>query len=407
MLVLGLAISLSAAAPTPGQTQEFRYRSAEKSKAQYRLDAGAYRQRRSKHFGEAKKEQPIKTPTGPLEIVVSINSQRLSVYSNGLQIAEAPVSTGTPGHPTPMGIFSVIQKQKMHYSNLYDSAPMPYMQRITWSGVAMHAGMLPGHPASHGCIRMPADFAVRLYGLTKMGARVIVTRDDVAPVEVAHPQLFQPKMTDELLAINQAPSEPGSGRVVRMAQASLITIDTTGSVGGFTSGAALRIGELPDPDVAKIKGFPRRSGPVSVFISRKERKLFVRQEFMPLFDVPVTIHNPELPLGTHVFTAMELTKNGTDMRWTVVSMPSEYPRNGDQEETSRKKVSRDYREKSGKASIAMQIPKATLALDRIEMPQDAVDQISKLLTPGSSLIISDNGISDETGSDTDFVVLTR
>ena len=106
----------------------------------------------------------------------------MTVYDNGTPIATAPVSTGMPGHPTPMGVFSVIQKDRYHHSNIYSDAPMPYMQRITWSGVAMHEGVVPGHPASHGCIRLPHEFAQRLWGMTKMGVRVVVTpRNDVAP----------------------------------------------------------------------------------------------------------------------------------------------------------------------------------------------------------------------------------
>jgi lipoprotein-anchoring transpeptidase ErfK/SrfK len=114
-----------------------------------------------------------KVPDGPLQIIISIRQQRLTLYSNGQPIAQSMVSTGVPGHPTPMGVFSIIQKEIYHESNLYSSAPMPYMQRITWSGVAMHQGVVPGHPASHGCIRMPREFAQRMWRTTKVGARVI------------------------------------------------------------------------------------------------------------------------------------------------------------------------------------------------------------------------------------------
>ena len=89
-----------------------------------------------------------------------------------------------------MMVFSVIGKELWHRSNIYSAAPMPYMQRITWSGVAMHAGVLPGYPASHGCIRLPTEFAVRLWHTTKSGARVIIARNEIAPVEIAHPRLF-------------------------------------------------------------------------------------------------------------------------------------------------------------------------------------------------------------------------
>ena len=123
-------------------------------------------------------------PVGPLVIAVSIEKQRVKVYdSNGL-FAEAPVSTGTKSHPTPMGVFSIIQKNRHHVSNLYGAAPMPYMQRITWSGVAMHTGPLPGYAASHGCIRMPNEFAARMWTWTKMGTRVIVSSETAPPKDL-------------------------------------------------------------------------------------------------------------------------------------------------------------------------------------------------------------------------------
>ena len=125
--------------------------------------------------------------------IVSLRSQRITVYDAKGWILRAPVSSGSKGRETPAGIFSVIQKVEEHYSNLYDDAFMPHMQRITWSGIALHGGVLPGRPASHGCIRLPFDFAAQLFDVTKMGIRVIVAPDDVAPVDIAHPLLFQPK----------------------------------------------------------------------------------------------------------------------------------------------------------------------------------------------------------------------
>src|SRR5215469_14381755 len=136
----------------------------------------------------AKKERP-KPLQAPL-IAISIADQRLTLYDKGEVVTHAPVSTGMPGHPTPTGVFSVIAKETFHRSNIYSGAPMPFMQRITWSGVALHAGVLPGYPASHGCIRMPPEFAVRLYGLTRRGARVIIAHGEVRPVPFENPHLF-------------------------------------------------------------------------------------------------------------------------------------------------------------------------------------------------------------------------
>jgi hypothetical protein len=141
----------------------------------------------------AKNDQANSAPKGPLQIIVSISDQRVSLYDNGALVARSGVSTGVLRHPTPLGIFSVLTKQRWHRSNIYSDAPMPYMQRITWSGIALHAGVVPGHPASHGCIRLTHDFAVRLWHLTKRGTRVIIAREDVQPVDVASAHLFAPK----------------------------------------------------------------------------------------------------------------------------------------------------------------------------------------------------------------------
>ena len=131
-----------------------------------------------------------KAALGPLVINVSLNRQRLVVYDAHGPIAESPVSSGRVGYATPTGVFTILEKRRMHHSNLYAGAPMPNMQRITWSGVALHAGALPGYPASHGCIRLPHGFSSKLFGMTKSGTRVIVTRDPITPVAIEHDRLF-------------------------------------------------------------------------------------------------------------------------------------------------------------------------------------------------------------------------
>src|SRR5262245_19770505 len=144
---------------------------------------------------ETKREDGVLSrPAGqPLMAIVALGQQRVTIYDAGGRILRAPISTGQTGYETPAGIYSVIQKEAEHYSNLYDDASMPFMQRITWSGIALHAGVLPGHPASHGCIRMPHGFAEHLFGLTSLGIRVIVVPSDVTPVALTHPGLFKPK----------------------------------------------------------------------------------------------------------------------------------------------------------------------------------------------------------------------
>lgn len=120
-------------------------------------------------------------PPGGVNIVVSIPLQELFVYRGGQLIAVSAVSTGKPGHETPTGRYTILQKEVVHHSNRYDDAPMPYMERITWDGVAIHGGMDPGYPASHGCVRVPLAFAKKLYGITRLGARVSIVDDATAP----------------------------------------------------------------------------------------------------------------------------------------------------------------------------------------------------------------------------------
>lgn len=144
--------------------------------------------------------QSTARPTSPLKIIVSIRRQRVSVWDGFRKIAEAPISSGMQGHDTPTGVFSILQKNRIHHSNLYNDAPMPFMQRLTWSGVALHAGALPGYPASHGCIRLPYSFARQLFDITRVGARVIVAGDDIEPRAIASPKLPVPLPPTEQVA---------------------------------------------------------------------------------------------------------------------------------------------------------------------------------------------------------------
>ena len=129
----------------------------------------------------------------PIMAIVSIMSQQVTFYDADGWILRAPVSTGTTGRETPAGVFAIIEKQKDHHSTLYDDAWMPNMQRITWNGIALHGGPLPGYAASHGCVRMPYDFAEKLFDKTRIGMRVIISPNDAAPVEFSHRALFVPK----------------------------------------------------------------------------------------------------------------------------------------------------------------------------------------------------------------------
>jgi lipoprotein-anchoring transpeptidase ErfK/SrfK len=581
------------------------------------------RQRNGRKHAAGKKEATEKEtgakPQGPLIIAISIDRQKVRVYdSNGL-FAESPVSTGMKGHSTPMGVFSIIQKHKFHHSNIYSGAPMPYMQRITWSGVAMHAGVLPGYPASHGCIRMPMAFAMKMWNWTRMGARVVVTPGEMTPANFSHPLLVaqkivpQPVIADEpkadapavkgdkgadagsaiksensrsgileaglelrstvghasplreqtrtadasgaMPATNtvtmsdatpSASSLPPSSETVSVeakpeaakseiskpeaevtpaekadtassetkpaeaAAADVKSAETTavekkvdeaqapapaaGDAAKSDVTASTKVEDKPaeakveaktevtpearsdevkteaakvepvkveapkaevtkadepkapetkapeikvpeikavekpaEPakavadapaavdvkkDTARLPGVaakaePKRTGQIAVFVSRKDSKLYVRQNFAPLFDVPVTIAPSDRPLGTHVFTAEADKTDPNLLRWSVVTMPvtaRNAARNGDDDRAARR------RKGAAPAEVkALPTPDSPAeALDRITIPQDAMARITEALTTGGSIIVSDQGINQgETGEGTDFIVSLR
>ena len=396
-----------------------------------------------------KKADPFaEAAKGQMQLVVSIGSQRVTLYSNGQRMTQGPVSTGVPGHPTPMGVFSIIEKDRYHHSNIYSGAPMPYMQRITWSGVALHEGALPGGPASHGCIRMSHDFAARLWPITKLGIRVVVARTEVTPVEFSHPSLFVPKpkpVEPPPVASQEPPKEAARPAAIQIAAvgAGAGAGDTPTNVGlrstvaettpqAATSGtpavfplatgstfdnnapsiepAQPAVDEIPPPlpkaSPIRMRGEPRKpSGHVAVFVSRKEKKIYVRQGFTPLFDAPIEITDSDRPLGTHVFTALELQDNGTKIRWNVMTMPPEQPR-----AEPRRDRDRDRRSQPPKPMVTeVKPPPSTAkdALERIQIPHETIDRINEIIGAGSSLVISDQGLGQETGKGTDFVVVTR
>lgn len=370
--------------------------------------------RARKAHDAATKLPAAKTPDGPMQLVVSTARQRVTWYSNGVPVAEAPVSTGVPDHPTPLGIFSVIAKSRHHKSNIYSDAPMPYMHRITWSGIALHQGMLPGRPASHGCIRLPESFASRLFSTSKLGARVIVTRDPVAPVAIDSPRLFT---SAEAAPVPSADGVPEAQRVIERAAAEMGVMEqpapsNTPMTSVQVSGVRVAdiTGSVVDgmpPVVAAPRLIfpaeaPNRKGPVQAFVSRKEGKLYVRQGFAPLFETAVTIADPKQPWGTHVFTVMEI-KDGA-ARWTAITVPSGYAAAA---EPKRKISAREAERRAARAYDLAHAPTARDALERFTIPAEARQRIAALLAPGSSLIVSDNPLSDETGLETDFIVLTH
>jgi len=429
---IAFACSLVAASPAGAQTQWNTWHKPKPKPPE------------TEHAG---KEPFGAVPKGPVQIIISVDQQMLHVYSDGTHVTDTPIATGVPAHPTPLGVFSVIQKSLLHHSNIYSGAPMPFMQRITWSGVAMHEGVNLGHPASHGCIRMSHDFATRLWLLTRLGARVIIARPELRPEDFSDPRLFVQR--DPALAPASAASAtvPAPAKVLRTAQSADDgkTTDTPGQAKEEAKDAALdkpaqpatarkqiasAAAEAPKllaaagTDQADAAAGPERvpmpwprlieiahasKSPISIFVSRKEKKVYVRQDFLPLFNAPIVIEDPEMRLGTHVFTALEYSADRSSFRWNVVSLPGEPPPAqpiSEKEKSQAMGARKD--EHAANNSFAEPPPRPQTphqALARIEFPQDAIERISQLIVPGSSLIISDYGLGEETGEGTDFIVI--
>jgi lipoprotein-anchoring transpeptidase ErfK/SrfK len=388
----------------------------------------------------------------PIMAIVSIKSQKVTFYDADGWILRAPVSSGTTGRETPAGVFSVVQKDKDHHSSLYDDAWMPNMLRITWNGIALHGGPLPGYAASHGCVRMPFGFAEKLFDKVPIGTRVIISPNDAEPVEISHPALFVPKSAaiaaaparaealareaDEAtklaqqtknaaaLAVKEAGPLAAALRKLELAKtradaalaaaekalAAAKTDQAEARAESQKQKAAAKVEELQTQldaakakskldtvvaaqDAAKAAETKRAEAakaaseaklalePVSVFISRATQKLYVRRNthkrlpdggelFDSTIEVPVTIRDPDKPIGTHVFSAMARTDGG--LRWTAVTIDG-----GDG---------------------------AKDALDRITIPRDVLDRIAPTASPRSSLIISDEPLHKETNYRTEFVM---
>ena len=421
-------------------------------------------------------------PQGALIVTISLQQQKLKVYdANGL-FSESPISSGMAGRDTPTGIFSVIQKSKWHRSNLYSDAPMPFMQRLTWSGIALHAGSLPGYPASHGCIRVPVTFAVQAWSWTRMGTRIVVTHGDVVPTSIAHALLpTQKPVPDDVPSASATPliyadatnmrsgdsvlstnlqlrpalsadhvvmstgttaaslrartyiadaglamPDLSSSSIASDAPASGLRIasiatDATGSTPAHAEFLTSRVlkkdpaplgNETPavsqpaDTSVAKPepKVTAKRAGRIAVYISGKDSRLYVRENFEPLFEVPVTIAPSDHPLGTHLFTA-EADKAAPDtLRWSVMTVSGTGARVA--EPTSRRKA------KTAVAQPAPALPAhnaADEALNRLGIPDETMKQLATLMSSGASVIVSDLAMATntETGRGTDFVVQTK
>ena len=195
---------------------------------------------------------PERSPTGPVLVIVSLPDQLVHVYRNGVRIAASTCSTGKLGHRTPTGVFKILQKDKNHRSSTYNNAPMPNMNRLTWSGIALHAGQLPGYPASHGCVRLPKEFSALLFDITRLGMTVVIADDSSQPEEVAHPGMvlgeYAAREFDAVDAsIRQA--EYSEGHEAAPHSPSVVVSGADGSITVFDNGAVVARGavEIADP----------------------------------------------------------------------------------------------------------------------------------------------------------------
>jgi peptidoglycan hydrolase-like protein with peptidoglycan-binding domain len=354
-------------------------------------------------------------------IVVSLGQQRVEVYRGAELVTTAKISAGKPGYDTRTGVFSILEKRRYHHSNLFSNAPMPWMQRMTWTGTALHAGVVPGYPASHGCIRLPFSFAPKLFQMTNVGENVVVAQNRVVPKPVEHPTLFQPAAAEPqvslaLAAHDTLASDAGAATALRSPEPAGLD-----AVSNDPPGAPLRIlitrrterdriiavqyllaslgylkpqnftGRVGDETIGAIKAFQKANGlrgtgaysselAGQVYLAAGKSEpppahLYVRQDFQRLFDMPVALRNPERPLGTHLFTAMTAPVGKTATPWMSLSLE------GDD---------------------------STSVLDRIEIPDEARREISAQLTPGSSLIIAETSVNSALLREgDDFIVWTK
>lgn len=382
-----------------------------------------------------------------LQIVVSKSRQSLAVYRNGEQVATSNVSTGKAGHSTPTGIFSILEKKKYHESNIYSGSPMPFMQRLTWSGIALHESKhVPAYPASHGCVRLPGKFARTLFDMTERGAHVVISDAPVVPMPITHALLFKPKapMNDDTLltdialrptqiAVGDKPVEVAASEISKLPPTDaslqksnerplriLITrrsdrdqiLDVQALLNqlGFEAGPpdgvagrntqiaanAYRLAKsLPAGKSVLEPGFLKALYEAAGKSAPPNGQLFVRQNFKPLFNTPVSIREPETELGTHLFLAVDANAATGSADWTTISLENNLP------DATLKRLG------ITKRLGQLDMNAATSALDRIDIPPEVRERIENAMVAGSSLTITDNNLSPETGIGTDFVTVTR
>jgi len=278
---------------------------------------------------------PEISPAGPVVIIVSLPEQQMYVYRNGVRIGQSSISTGTKGHPTPTGMFTILQKKVRHESNIYKGAKMPHMQRLTWTGIAMHAGRLPGYPASHGCVRLPVDFAEKLYSVTEHGTSVIITDDKFAPGETSEP-----------------------GRLL------------SGETG---------VSSMPSQPTGKFEWHPERAptGPLSVILSILDRQVYIYRNGIEIGRAALTTTGLGQGFGSHVYSALDKFGSNGQREWLSTSS-------------------------FGRASA----PDIEELAMHVTFPPGFLEQARAAVSPGTTLIVTDVPVSDQTRSGSGFNILT-
>lgn len=275
---------------------------------------------------------PELAPSGPVAVIVSLPEQRAYVYRNGVRIGTSTTSTGKPGHATPPGIYTILQKRREHYSNLYDDAPMPFMQRLTWDGVAMHAGNLPGYPASHGCVRLPLGFAERLFATTGVGSVVVVADAASSPPALVSPGLFSP--IDSATGATRPPAPPP------------------------------REGEW-SPERAP-------SGPLTILLSTADRQVVVLRNAVEIGRATLLLDNTAPAIGTRAYMLLHATSNDPaaaasdpdPARWQSLSLPDA-------------------------GGIGEDVVRELFAAQRIALPEGFARAVQASLQPGTTVLLTD------------------
>jgi hypothetical protein len=272
---------------------------------------------------------PEVSPTGPVVVLVSIPDQLMYVYRNGVRIGRSTVSTGKAGKRTPTGVFTVLQKKVSHESSIYKGAKMPHMQRLTWSGIAMHAGQLPGYPASAGCVRLPVDFAAKLYSVTALGTTVIIADHKSAPIHTVQPGL-------------------------------------------------LFSGKTGTPPGSRFAWTPEKApkGPVSIILSAADRRIYVYRDGVEIGRAPVTGLETANLSGTYVYSADLTIDSGGQRDWIST------------------------------VSVGKKAPNVKDLEDRISIDSSFLQDVRELITPGTTLVLTDTPVSSQTQSSPGFNILT-